>query len=81
MPRPPPVTIEPFRAVFDHATAQMHFRSREAIGRFFTGLEIVPPYDGAQATLCYTGIWGAEDPVLADSDGARWLYCAVARKP
>jgi trans-aconitate methyltransferase len=77
----PPVTTERFRAVFDHATAQMHFRSREAIGRFFAGLEIVPPYDGAQATLCYTGIWGAEDPVLADSDGARWLYCAVARKP
>ncbi|HEV2537397.1 MAG TPA: SAM-dependent methyltransferase [Streptosporangiaceae bacterium] len=77
----PPVTTERFRAVFDNATEQMHFRSREAIGRFFTGLEIIPPYDGAQATLCYTGIWGAEDPVLADSDGARWLYCAVARKP
>jgi trans-aconitate methyltransferase len=77
----PPVTTERFRAVFDHATAQMHFRSREAIGRFFAGLEIVPPYGGAQATLCYTGIWGAEDPVLADSEGARWLYCAVAEKP
>ncbi len=77
----PPVTTERFRAVFDHATAQMHFRSREAIGRFFDGLAIVPPYDGAQAALCYTGIWGAEDPVLADSEGARWLYCAVAEKP
>ena len=77
----PPVTTERFRAVFDHATAQMHFRSREAIARFFAGLEIVPPYDGAPATLCYTGIWGAEDPVLADSEGARWLYCAVAGKP
>jgi trans-aconitate methyltransferase len=77
----PPVTTERFRAVFDHATAQMHFRSREAIGRFFAGLEIVPPYDGAQAALCYTGVWGAEDPVLADSEGARWLYCAVAEKP
>jgi hypothetical protein len=77
----PPVTTERFRAVFDNATEQMHFRSREAIGRFFAGLEIVPPYDGAPAALCYTGIWGAEDPVLADSEGARWLYCAVAEKP
>jgi hypothetical protein len=77
----PPVTTERFRAVFDHATEQMHFRSHDAIARFFTGLELVPPYDGARAALCHTGVWGAEDPVLADSDGARWLYCAVARKP
>jgi hypothetical protein len=44
-------------------------------------MELVPPYEGAQPAICYTGIWGAEDPVLADSDGARWLYCGVARKP
>ncbi|MFY9934206.1 MAG: SAM-dependent methyltransferase [Streptosporangiaceae bacterium] len=77
----PPVTTERFRAVFDHATEQLHFRSREGIARFFTGLDMVPPYDGAKPAICYTGVWGAEDPVLADSDGARWLYCGVARKP
>ena len=48
---------------------------------FFDGLELVPPYEGAEPGICYTGVWGAEDPVLADSDGARWLYCGVARKP
>jgi hypothetical protein len=26
-------------------------------------------------------VWGAEDPVEADTDGSRWLYCAVARIP
>jgi S-adenosyl methyltransferase len=77
----PPVTTERFRAVFDHATEQLHFRSQEGIARFFTGLDMVPPYDGAKPAICYTGVWGAEDPVLADSDGARWLYCGVARKP
>ena len=77
----PPVTAERFRAVFDHATEQMHFRSKDGIARFFDGLELVPPYEGAQPGICYTGVWGAEDPVLADSDGARWLYCGVARKP
>jgi S-adenosyl methyltransferase len=77
----PPETAERFRAVFDRATEQLHFRSKDGIARFFDGLEMVPPYEGAQADVCYAGIWGAEDPVLADSEGARWLYCAVAGKP
>jgi len=77
----PPVTAERFRAVFDNATEHLYFRSRAGIARFFDGLELVPPYDGAQPAICYMGVWGAEDPVLADSDGARWLYCGVARRP
>jgi S-adenosyl methyltransferase len=77
----PPVTAERFRAVFDNATERLYFRSGAAISRFFDGLEMVPPYDGAKPTICYTGVWGAEDPVLADTDGQRWLYCGVARKP
>ncbi|MFA1548967.1 SAM-dependent methyltransferase [Actinomadura chokoriensis] len=56
-------------------------RSRAEIERYFTGLEIVPPYEGAAAEVCYFGEWGAEDPDAADSDGSRWGYCAVARKP
>jgi hypothetical protein len=77
----PPVTAERFRAVFDNATEHLYFRSLAGISRFFDGLELVPPYDGAKPDICYTGLWGAEDPVLADSDGARWLYCGVAKKP
>jgi hypothetical protein len=76
----PPVTTERFRAVFDQATEQMHFRSKQEIARFFGPLQMIPPHQGAPPALCYTGVWGAEDPVLADSDGARWLYCGVARK-
>jgi hypothetical protein len=77
----PPVTTERFRAIFDQATEQLHFRSKDEIARFFDGLELVLPCKGAQPAICYTGVWGAEDPVLADSEGARWLYCGVARKP
>jgi hypothetical protein len=77
----PPVTAERFRAVFDNATEHLYFRSRAAIARFFDGLEMVPPYHGAEPAICYTGVWGAEDPTLADTDGQRWLYCGVARKP
>jgi S-adenosyl methyltransferase len=77
----PPVSVDAFRRVFDHATEQMHFRSKAQVARFFDGLEFVPPYTGAAPALTYSGLWGAEDVKLADSDGSRWLYCAVAKKP
>jgi hypothetical protein len=71
--------VDGFRAVFDTATEHMYFRSRDEVSRFFTGLDLVPPYEGAAAELCYTGVWGAEDPAAADTDGSRWLWCGVAR--
>jgi len=77
----PPRAVEGFRRVFDHATEQLHFRSKAQVARFFDGLEMVPPYPGAAPAITYGGLWGAEDVRLADSDGSRWLYCAVARKP
>jgi S-adenosyl methyltransferase len=77
----PPVAVDGFRRVFDHATAQLHFRSREQVSQFFDGLEVVPPYGGAAPDLTYSGLWGAEDVQLADSDGSRWLYCGVAKIP
>ncbi len=77
----PPAAAEGFRHVFDQATEHMYFRSRSEVARFFDGLEMVRPYAGAGPALTYSGLWGAEDPALADSDGSRWLYCAVARIP
>jgi hypothetical protein len=77
----PPAAVEGFRRVFDNATERLYFRSKPEIARFFDGLEIVPPYLGASPGLTYSGVWGAEDPELADSDGSRWLYAAVARIP
>jgi O-methyltransferase involved in polyketide biosynthesis len=77
----PPAAAEGFRAVFDTATEHMYFRSKAKVERFFNGLELVPPYEGAEPGVTFTGLWGAEDIQLADSDGSRWLYCGVARKP
>jgi S-adenosyl methyltransferase len=77
----PPAAAEGFRAVFDTATEHLYFRSKPQVARFFEGLELVPPYEGAEPDLAFTGVWGAEDPVLADSEGSRWLYCGVARRP
>ena len=78
----PPVAVDGFRRVFDHATEQMHFRSKardRAVLRRARGA--CRRTSGAQAALTYSGLWGAEDVQLADSDGSRWLYCAVARVP
>lgn len=56
-------------------------RTRGEIARFFTGLEIVPPYEGADPALTSAGLWDCVDPEAAESDGARSFYVAVARKP
>ncbi len=78
----PPSAVQGFCRVFDRATEQVHFRSKLEIERFFAGLELVPPRKGdPEGRLCYAGEWEADDPALADSDGSRWLYCGVARRP
>ena len=77
----PPAAAEGFRRVFDTATEHMYFRSRAKVERFFEGLQLVRPYVGAEPEVTFTGLWGAEDEDMADSDGSRWLYCGVAKKP
>lgn len=56
-------------------------RTKPEIERFFAGLEIEPPYPGAAPEMTYVGLWGCEDPADADTDGSRWAYAAVGRKP
>ena len=77
----PPRAVDGFRRAFDDATEQIHFRSKAQVAQFFDGLELVPPYPGAAPAITYSGLWGAEDVRMADSDRPLWLYCAVARKP
>jgi hypothetical protein len=31
--------------------------------------------------VAHLGLWGCEDPALADSDSSRWGYCGVAQRP
>lgn len=77
----PPKSVQAGRDEYANATEQMYFRSRAEVAKFFDGLELVPPYEGAEPDLAYIGEWGAVDPELADSDGSRWGYCGVARRP
>ncbi|WP_084262913.1 SAM-dependent methyltransferase [Actinomadura formosensis] len=78
--RQPERAIGTIKAVYAKSTASANPRTRAQVERFFDGLEIVPPHDEAAPKVTYAGEWGAEDPIAADSDGSRWVYCAVARK-
>jgi hypothetical protein len=77
----PPAAVQAILDIYAHATEQIHMRTRAEVERFFDGLELLPPYAGAAARVTYVGDWGAEDAVLADSDGSRWSYGGVARRP
>jgi hypothetical protein len=79
--RLPPRLVQAGRDVYARATQGVYPRSRAEVERFFVGLEIEPPYPGAAPAVTHIGVWGAEDPELADSEGSRWWYGAVARVP
>ena len=79
--RLPPTHIQAGQDLYEQATESIYPRSRAEIERFFSGLELVPPRPGAEPAITYVGMWGAEDAQAADSDGARGLYCGVARRP
>src|SRR3984885_8213518 len=68
-------------SVYQQATENIYLRPRAEVERFFTGLDLVPPWPGELPRLVFFGEWGAEDPRLADSDGSRWGYAGVARRP
>jgi len=78
--RLPPRGVEEGIDVYSRATENIYVRPRGEVQRFFDHLDMVPPYPGADAVVCYVGEWGAEVPSLADSDGSRMLYCGVARR-
>lgn len=76
----PPITISTLSMIGEQAAGGSFYRSKDEVRGLFDGLWLVPPYEGAPADVTWVGMWGCEDPVLADSEGSRWLYCGVARK-
>jgi hypothetical protein len=75
----PPRAIQAGQDLYENATESIYPRTRAEVARFFAGLELVPPRPGDEPALTYVGVWGSEDPVAADSDGSRGVYCGVAR--
>jgi hypothetical protein len=74
----PPRLVQAGKEVYAE-TQDIYPRSRAETERFFAGLEIVPPYPGAEPAITHIGLWGAEDPELADSEGSHWWFGGVAR--
>jgi S-adenosyl methyltransferase len=81
MDKLPPSVVQTGVQVYQRATESAHPRSKAEIERFFSGLELVSPYEGAGPDVVNVGLWGSEDPAAADSDGSRAFYCGVARRP
>ncbi len=77
----PPRLVETGVQIYRRATESAFPRTKPEIERFFTGLELVPPYEGARPEITNVGLWGSEDPASADTDGSRAFYCGVARRP
>jgi hypothetical protein len=77
----PPSAVQAGLDTYRNATEQAHVRPRAEVERFFEGLELTAPYTGANPAVTYVGVWGAEDPAAADSDGSRAFYCGVALRP
>lgn len=77
----PPRSVQAMYDTYEHATTRIYLRTEAEVRRFFEGLELVPPYEGAEPAVTYAGVWGADDPEAADSEGSRVHYCGVARRP
>ena len=77
----PPQAVRAGLAEYAKATENIHLRPRAEVARFFTGLDLVPPWPGETPRLVFMGEWGADDPETADSDGSHWGYAGVARVP
>lgn len=78
--RKPPRAVAAIEEAGRRSAGGTYLRSRDEARRIVGALEIVPPYEGAPADVTWVGLWNCEDPEAADSEGSRWLYCAVARK-
>jgi O-methyltransferase involved in polyketide biosynthesis len=68
-------------SVYEASSSPAIGRTKAEFERFFEGTQIVPPYAGAEPGAAFIGLWGCEDPTAADTDGSRWAYAAVGRKP
>ena len=67
--------------IYQNATGVGYPRTKDEVERFFEGLELVPPYEGATPEVTFGGLWGADVPELAEDDASTGLYVGVARKP
>lgn len=76
-----PGPVQTIYSIYRSADTMIYFRNREQVEWFFNGLQLVPPYEGAEPRVTFMGLWFCDDPVEADDDTSRWFYGGVAKKP
>jgi S-adenosyl methyltransferase len=76
----PPQAVQALLALGQLIGSGAYLRNKDEVRPFFSGLELVPPYPGADPDVTFVGLWACDDPELADSDDSRWLYCGVGRR-
>jgi hypothetical protein len=67
--------------VYQSTSTPFADRTKTEVERFFQGMELMAPYEGGKPGVTFAGVWGAEDLAAADTEGSRWFYAGVARKP
>jgi hypothetical protein len=76
----PPQAVAALQALGEATGGGAFLRDKDQVRPFFRGLQIVPPYPGADPDVTFVGLWNCDDPALADSEDSRWLYCAVGQR-
>lgn len=76
----PPKSVQAMYDTYENASSHIYLRTKDEVRGLFGDLEFVPPYLGAEPGVTYVGVWGADDPEVADSEGSRVLYCGVAKR-
>jgi hypothetical protein len=76
----PPRSVQAMYATYENANTHIYLRTKDEVRRFFDSLELIPSYGETVPDITYVGVWGAEDPEEADSDGSRVLYCGVGKR-
>jgi S-adenosyl methyltransferase len=77
----PPRLASAGAEVYARSSSDIYLRSAADIERFFDGLQLVPPHAGAEPGISHVGSWGADDLEQADSDGSRFFFGGVGRRP
>jgi hypothetical protein len=76
----PPRAVEAMNEAGRRSAGGNYLRTRDQVRQIVGPLDLVSPYPDAPPEITWVGLWGCEDPQSADSDGSRWLYCAVVGK-
>jgi hypothetical protein len=63
--------------VYAQVTSDRHPRPRAEVERFFAGMEIVPPYEGAEPAVTHLGVWAPKTrdwrtATVPTGGSARW---------